>query len=222
MISKYNLKKFIKENPDSFPYIYKEEEDALYDKEDGSYVAPLDKFLEIYRKNNGESFECLYCEHVFDYAVLQCTECGTVIFTYEDYRYEPQLKCPTCTDYETGFDFWTKEDIEGDEGKQEALRIYKELTEKEKETQERIKRRNGKRDWQIAIKKIKLKKWHLYLFLECDDITESYFKGLRLKVDIFAKEDPTELGMYLKKSFTIPLSWSAFYYQFIYKTDKEI
>ncbi len=221
MVSKYDMKKFIKDNPDKFPYIYKEEEDALYDKEDGSYVAPLDKFLEIYRKNNGESFESIYYEHISDYDVIRCTECGTVIFTYEDYRYDPNLKCPTCTDYETHFDFWTKEDIDSDPGKQAALEMYKEWTEMEKETQERIKRRNGKYDWQITKKCFKTKKWHLYLTLECDNITESYFKGLRLKVDIFTKGDPDEPGMYLKKFFTIPLSYSQFYYQFIYKCNEK-
>ena len=217
------MKKYIKENPNKFPYIYIEEEDAIYDKEDGSYVAPLDKFLEIYRKQSGESFNCIYYEHVSDYCVLQCTECGTVIFTYEDYRYEPNLKCPTCTDYETDFDFWTKEQIESDEGKQEVLKFYKKWDEYQKEQDKRIKRRNGKQDWQISRISFKTKKWHLKLTLECDDITESYFKGLRLKVDFFSKDDPpNNTGMYLKKFFTIPLSWSQLRFQlFIYKHEDQ-
>ena len=220
MISKYDMKKYIKENPDKSPYVYKEEEDALYDKEDGSYVAPLDKFLEIYRKKSGESFESIYYEHVAGYDVLRCTECGTVIFTYEDYSYDPNLKCPTCTDYKTHFDFWTKEDIDSDEGKQEALKAYKEMNDYYKEQEERIKRRNGKYDWQIAIWKFNTKKWRLHLILECDNITESYFKGLRLKINFFAFENLNDHIMCLKKFFIIPLSWSQFYYQFICKYDE--
>ena len=148
--------------------------------------------------------------------ILKCTECGTLIFTYEDYRYEPNLKCPTCTDYKTNFDFWTKKDIESDDGKKATLKAYEELKEREKEIEERIKRRNGKYDWQIAIKKIYTKKKLLVLNLECNDITESYFKGLRLTIEVCVKD--YENNMYfLKKNYIIPLSWSAFYYQFIYK-----
>ena len=87
------------------------------------------------------------------------------------------------------------------------------------EQDERIKKRNGKYDWQIAIKKFYGKKRFLGLALECDDITKSYFKGLRLVVDIGKKED--EVGYVVRKHFTIPLSWSQFYIQFLYKHKKK-
>ena len=107
MVTKYGMKKYIKENADKFPYVYKEDEDAIYDK-DGNYLSSLDTFLEVYRKHSGESFECIYDEHATLTQVLRCTECGTVIFTTEDERYDPHLKCPTCTDYQTFFEYWTK------------------------------------------------------------------------------------------------------------------
>ena len=111
MISKWDMKNYIKKNLDKFPYTYKEEEDALYDKETNEYLSSLDTFLDLYRKESGESFESIYYDHVGLYNVLRCTECGTVIFTYEDESYDPYLKCPTCTDYNTHFKYWTKEDI---------------------------------------------------------------------------------------------------------------
>lgn len=222
MVSKYDMKKHIEENPDTFPFIYKEEDDSIYSKEDGEYVCSLEAFVDEYRKLSGESFECIYDEHVSLYRVLRCTECGTVIFTYDDFRYDPNLKCPTCTNYETDFKFWTQEDIDSDEGKQEVLNTYKEIIEFEKQRNERIKRRKGKQDWQIAIKKIMTKKWILELILECDNITDSYFKGLRLKVNFWSYENPDDILMHLKKFFTIPLSWSAFYYQFIYKIEDPV
>ena len=33
MVSKWDIKNYIKKNPDKFPYTYKEEKDSLYDKE---------------------------------------------------------------------------------------------------------------------------------------------------------------------------------------------
>lgn len=220
MISKWDMKKYIKkkEGTEGFPYVYNEEEDAIYDK-DGSYLSSLDTFLKIYRKHSGESFESIYYEHVSLQAVLRCTECGTVIFTTEDESYDPYLKCPTCTDYHTHFKFWTKEDIESDKEKQDAINWYKKMTEYEIERSKRIKRRNGKHDWEIAVKEFRGKKRYLRLALECNDITESYLKGLRLNVYIGEKE-ADNMGYVVKKFFKIPLSWSQFYIQFIYK-DKE-
>lgn len=215
MISKWDMKKYIKENSDKFPYVYNEEEDAIYTK-DGKYLSSLDTFLDIYRKKSGESFESIYYEHAFLQDVLRCTECGTVIFTWDDERYDPHLKCPTCTDYKTHFEYWTKEDIESDKSKQDTIKLLKEEMEYKAERDKRIKRRNGKMDWEIAVKKFYGKKIFLKFVIECDNITESYLKGLRLSIDIGRKEhDDNCYSIY--KFIRIPLSWSAFYIQFIYK-----
>jgi hypothetical protein len=208
------MKKYIKDNPDKFPYIYNEDEDAIYSK-DGKYMSSLDTFVKIYRKHTGQSFECIYSCHVDLSAVLKCTECGTVIFTYEDESYDDNLKCPTCTDYKTYFKFWTKEEIDSDQEKQNTINWYKEMTEYEIEREKRIKRRNGKQDWEIAKKEFRGKKIYLQFILECDDITESYFKGLRL--DIRCGKKDSDGGYTVNKFFTIPLSWSRFYLQFIYR-----
>ena len=220
MVSKWDMKKYIKENAEKLPYVYKEENDSIYSKE-GNYLSSLDRFLEIYRKQSGESFESIYYEHISLENVLRCTECGTVIFSREDEWYDPHLKCPTCTNYNTHFEYWTKEDIESDKVKQDELKLLKEIMDYKIEQDKRIEKRNGKYDWQIAIKKFYGKKRFLELALECDDITKSYFKGLRLDINIGEKESVDDPGYTIKKFFTIPLSWSQFYIQFIYKHKKE-
>lgn len=58
MVSKWDMKKYIKNNPDKFPFIYKEDNDAIYNKETNEYLSSLDTFLELYRKKSGESLEC--------------------------------------------------------------------------------------------------------------------------------------------------------------------
>lgn len=217
MVSKYDMKNYIKKNSDKFPFIYKEEENAIYNKE-GNYLCSLDEYLEIYRKHSGESFECIYYEHAFLQTVLKCTECETVIFTYDDERYDPHLKCPICTDYKTHFEYWTKEDIESDESKQDTIKYLKEEMEYKAERDRRVKRRNGKCDWEIAVKKFYGKKRFLGLILECDNITESYFKGLRLKIETGIKDGSSYI---INKFYKIPLSWSQFYIQFIYQRSRK-
>lgn len=208
MTSKWDMKQYIKKNPDKFPYLYKEDEDALYGKGDNKYICSLDTFLEVFRKKAGESFECIYNEHVSLFSVIRCTECGTVIFTHYDEDYEPRLRCPTCTDYKTSFTYWTKEDIESDEAKKAGVEIYESMGKAQDEAYERRKKRNGKYDWEIGSLKIKFKLLTIKFNLECGDITKSYLKGLRLNINIWKKEAVDELCSTLYKSFVIPLSWS--------------
>lgn len=208
MVSKWDAKNYIKKNVDKLQYIYKEDEDAIYDKQ-GKYITSLDEYLDFYRKKSGESFESIYYEHVSLINVLRCTECRTVIFTTEDEDYDPRLKCPTCTDYKTHFEYWTKEDIDSDEEKQKEIKLLETMTQERVEREKRIEKRNGKFDWEIAIKKFYGKKICLEFILECDDITKSFFKGLRLKINI-GKNTKEDTGYIMKKFFTIPLSWSHF------------
>lgn len=217
MVSKWDMKNYIKKNPDKFPYVYKEEEDGLYDKETGEYLSSLDHFLDLYRKKSGESFESVYYDHIGLNDFIRCTECGTVIFAYEDESYDPNLKCPTCTGYKTHFEYWTKEDIESDPQKQLEISRLEEMTKMQIEQNERIKRRNGKYDWQIGSEKFRFKRYSISFELECDNINESYLKGLRLAVNIWKKENLDDMCSYWLKGFTIPLSWHQFYIQFIYR-----
>lgn len=217
MISKWDMKNYIKKNPDKFPYVYKEDDEGLYDKETGEYLSSLDHFLELYRKKSGESFESVYHDHVGLRDFIRCTECGTVIFAFEDESYDPNLKCPICTGYKPHFEYWTKEDIDSDPQKQLEIIHLEEMTKMQIEQNERIKRRNGKYDWQIGSKEFRFKRYLISFELECDDVTVSYLKGLRLDVNIWRKEKVEDLGKILYKHFTIPLSGYQFYIQFIYR-----
>ncbi|MCR2051059.1 hypothetical protein NSB25_27975 [Acetatifactor muris] len=217
MISKWDMKNYIKKNPDKFPYVYREEEDGLYDKETGEYLSSLDHFLELYRKNSGESFESVYYDDVGLQDFVRCTECGTVIFASEDDSYDPNLKCPTCTGYKTYFEYWTKEEINSDLQKQLEISRLEEMTKMQVEQNKRMKRRNGKYDWQIGSKKFRFKRYSISFELECDDATVSYLKGLRLNVNIWEKEKLDDICSYWLIGFTLPLSWHQFYIQFIYR-----
>lgn len=217
MISIYDMRNYIEKQNENLRFYLDSNSDYLYSKDLGEKVCTLKEFTESYRKLSGESFESIFYEHVGLFNVLKCTECGTVIFTYEDESYDPSLKCPVCTDYKTHFEYWTIEDIQNDVCKQGKLKWFDEATKQQIEKDDRIKRRKGKYDWQIIEKRFYGKMYCLSFELECNDITKSYFKGLRLKLSCGKKDNADSLGYKMKLPLRIPLCWSKFYIQFIYK-----
>lgn len=204
MISKYEMAEYLEKNKDKFKFYYNKETDCLHNKEDNSIDMKMDVFMESYRKKNGESFECLYDEHVSLFSVIRCTECGTVIFEHSDEDYEHNLKCPTCTDYKTYFDYWTKEQIEQDEDKQKCIQFYINCTKWEEERYKREKQRNGKRDDQLLIFHKKTNKYKYDIELKCNDVTKSYIKGLMVKITRW--KPCADLNFYTwDKDYRIPL-----------------
>lgn len=55
--------------------------------------------------------------------VVKCQDCGTVILSYNDERFEERLDCPTCTDYKTGFKYFTSNEVRKDKGLKQYLKI---------------------------------------------------------------------------------------------------
>jgi uncharacterized Zn finger protein (UPF0148 family) len=213
MVSKYDMKKYIEENKDKHGLSYNEQEDSVYNKD--GYLCTLDELLERYRLNSGQAFTCVYHCPGSLMTILRCDKCGTVIFSSDHYlEYDEHLKCPTCVGYKTNFEYWTKEEIEADEEKQNTIAMYEQFTREDNERYEREKRR-GKTDQEITKHKIKTKK-HLFQFiLGCDNISKSYFKGLKYEI-IVSKKDEEDFFV-RQKHITIPLSWSCFYIHYLYR-----
>ena len=154
------------------------------------------------------NFDVLYVEEACGMEILQCKDCGTIIYTYVDDRYEKNFRCPVCTDYKTDFRYITKEDIEKYEQYQIEYNGIMEMSKIQKEMEERKRKRNGKRDCEIAIFNIGTTK----ISLCCDNITDSYFKGLRIKI------------LFKGKTHFIPLSLGFFkeYRKCVKKHGKEV
>lgn len=218
MITKDEIKKYINEHQDNLNFMYVEDVDAIYNKETNKFIAPFDEYYEVFKRHAGQSFEGIYYEHCSLLSVIRCNVCGTVIFSYDDERYEPNLSCPICTDYKTDFEFWTKEQIDSDVDKQNEIEFLKKMAKEQEEMYQRRKRRKGKYDWEIAEKKFYGKKRFLSFALECTDITKSYFKGLKLIIRTGKKID--DIGYAMNKNIVIPLSWHAFYIHYIFKHTK--
>lgn len=108
----------------------------------------LDDYEEIL-KSGGMSFEPIFSYDEKDKCVIRCIECGAVIETFNDERYEPEFRCPVCTNYKTNYKYYTKEEIEEDEELQKLIRMYEVMEEELVYEDERQKDSKGLYDWEL-------------------------------------------------------------------------
>ena len=173
---------------------------------------PFKEFYDIFLKKNGMSFKCICDVHWECMSVLECTECGTVIKYYYDEDYDPNFRCPTCTDYKTGFEYHTKEEIANSGELQDIIKMYHGLDKIMQEKEERRKKRNGLEDHQL-IRPINIRIGNnIYRFnvLVNSILNRNKLKGLRLQVEKFEKGETVSTMKWFK---TIPLSIEAYHYE---------
>lgn len=207
MVSKGEYKKIILEKLEDIDY--DETTDTITYK---GVSIPFEKVYQNFTKKNGMSFECIYDAHWECMSVIKCTECGTVVKYYYDECYEPNFRCPVCTDYETGYEYYTKEQIENSDDIKAIIKMYKELEQMDKERYERKEKRNGLEDYQLCkTKRIKTKDSVYDLKLLIDSIlNKNKLKGLRLEITKWKIDDDISMSLVYNK--TIPLSKSAYMY----------
>ncbi len=154
---------------------------------------------------------CFFYENVTLSEVLRCKECGAVIFTGDDERYDPNLCCPVCSGYNHS-NYWTAEDIKNDPIKQKQIEAYEKWAKEEIEAAKRRKARGGLYDWQIFKKDYYGKKKSLHF-----ELTKMY--GYMLEVRIGTKDGT---GYIIKTNFKIPLSPRAIFILWIYPVKRTI
>ena len=219
MISRYDVIEYLGKHSDELKVRYDKETDSCVDFE-GRFLCTIDQLTQKLREENHCDFECLYSCHASLDTVYRCKECGTVIFTGDDERYDPNLRCPVCGGYHHHGDYWTKEEIENDEEKQKQINGMIAYMEYEAEAYRRRKARGGLYDWQL-FDKTYFKKKHSYNFeLVVEDITKSKIKGLALKISIGDK-DENGIGYAVKRWYTIPLGPTAIYRYWILPYSKK-
>lgn len=206
MVNEYDIKRYAEKYPDKCWYVV-DDDDMIVDKDTNKTICHIDELVDIARKKMHCNFEFIYECHATLETTYRCRECGTVIFTREDESWDPNLCCPVCGDYKTGFKYWTGEEIALSEEKQNTIAFLKAMQADKVEADKRYKQRGNKYDWQIGSGKIKLFKRAVFWDLECDNLFETKLKGLRLKIHWAHKEDKSYT---YKKNFLIPLSISAF------------
>ena len=208
-----------------------EDKKSLMDTKTGEFVCSMEDYIDYMKRKLHCDFECIYSEHASLTTIYRCKECGAVIFTGDDERYDPNLKCPVCAGYNHN-DYWTKEEIEADEKKQKQIQLYIDIMEEEAEAYKRRQARGGLYDWQIWKKKIYGEKryWGFELQdfgrqLGVSKINPNYKRpwykcNLELTIDT-GKKDEDSIGYSATKHYRIPLAPYSFFIQFIYPYSKK-
>lgn len=234
LISKYDViqtfKKAKKEGRQLAMYL-SEDNKNLIETDTDKVVCSLDTYLDFLRKKLHCNFECIYHEHVSLVTIYRCKDCGTVIFGGDDeFTYDPNLKCPTCGNYKTHLEYWTKEEIDKDEKKQKTITLYEDMTREEIEMEKRRQARGGKYDWQIWNKQIYGKKryWRFELQdfgrqLGVSKLNPNYKRpwykcNLEFTIDTGKKDG---ISYSVTKHYRIPLAPYSFYLQFIFPYSKK-
>lgn len=215
MVSKYDVRKYFKDKTKENSNFYLVG-DNFYSNESGEevFICTIDKYLSYLRKKLHCNFETIYYDRVSLDHVIKCCDCGAIIFTGDDERYDPDLSCPCCGNY-TGVDFWTKDEVEQSTEKQEALKFYEKIEKDKVERYEREKRRGGKLDHELLKKEFKGKSKYVKITLENMGLygIDSPLKGLNIFIASGKKED--DFGYTIRKYTRIPLTPYAFYIQYI-------
>lgn len=193
----------------------------LFDSETDEFVCTIETYTKYLREKLHCDFEVVYYEHATLDEVLRCKQCGAVIFTGDDERYDPNLCCPVCGEYEISLEYWTKEEIEQDESKQKTLEAFKELTKLQHEQYERRKRRGGLYDFQLVDKTKFFKQFAIHI--EVEDFGHPWEKGkkydpwwkrmINFKFSI-AKKDDNNISYSTKWKIEIPLSPYSWYIKY--------
>ena len=224
MLSKYDMIRYVKrmksENED-FPFYLSEDEEEIIDSRTNRTVCSVDTYLDAMRKKLHCDFEVIYEEHGLLTLVYRCRECGTVIFGGDDEeRYDPNLTCPTCSDYKTWLGYWTKEEIENDPQKQKEINSLIAMQKYQNEYYERRRRRGGLLDSELWKKEFRLKNSSYTVTLECMNLWGERLKGLNLHIIKFSRKHSNDLGLSSEWFKRIPLSPYAVYIQWIYPYSK--
>lgn len=194
---------------------YNEEDEGIY--ENDTFIANLDDFTEQLRKESHCSFETIYSDVLLN-TVLRCTECGTIIFTGDDELFDPDLCCPTCSDYYCHSEYFTKEEIENNPEKKELVKFYINTQKEENERQEwaekiRAKHRKKKKDYltenDVCGTKICFGLYMINLKLYANARYWNKLSKLFLKIEIFKKDKKEDSFYFSTKFISIPITPKA-------------
>jgi hypothetical protein len=226
MYTNYDIKKAMKNaiEKGETDFTYNEEINKLYLKSTGKPVCTFEEYAEWVREKAGCAFETVFYEHCNLQHIVRCKKCGTVVFTGNDERWEPQLKCPVCTTYKPHNSYWTGEEIAKDPEKQKAITQYENWQKEMDEEASRREKRGGLYNWQRWQKKIHTKNHHVIITHQCFGWGQKTWKKLRtLEIDDFARDEygGFTMGNGHGHHWSIPLNVYSFYIKFIYPHTKK-
>lgn len=210
MITRNDVLKYSKEEKCWF--VIEEDGTVLSKKNEPHLIVAktVDEFVLKLNQYNHSNFKCIYSDPCSLDVVLECQDCGAIIFTGDDERYNPNLKCPICSKTDQGVEYWTKEDIKQDIKKQNTLKFFRKDMEMRERDYQRYKK-TGLNSWELWKKEKRDKEGRLLKKTTLERMGMKGIRGLNLKVSFYVPDE--ELGSVHKKTKTYPLSiyaWKVF------------
>lgn len=226
MYTNYDIKKAMKKliEEDKTDFCYDEKNNKICSKDTHEAICTFEDYAELVRDKAGCNFETVYYEHVSLQHIVRCKKCGTVVFTGDDERWEPQLKCPVCTDYKPYCEYWTGEEISNDPEKQKTIDMFEKWQHEMNEAEKRREQRGGLYDWQRWRKKINTKNHHITITHRCFGWGQKTWRKMRtLEIEDYTcdKDGSFIMGKDIGHHWSIPLNLYAFYITFIFPHTKE-
>ena len=197
-----------KNNKDSI-FIFDDETKTVLDKETNEPICSYEIYTKWVKEHIGISFKSLYHCHADLTNILECTKCGTIIFTREDEEYDPILRCPVCTDYKTSFKYYTKDQVESDQELSTSIQFYKDW-QREMDLDYEFEKKRGKYNSEIFSFMIS----NVKIIIGCDNVRKSYFKGLHINIWVREPADNNTTKMIWKTK--IPLTPKGIRYRILY------
>lgn len=212
--------------------VYDKERKMVIDTNDNHDLCTIEEFTQKVCQEMGCDFECIYSDALLN-TIYRCKHCGTVMFTGDDERWEPKLRCPVCSDYKPHCSYWTGEEIAQDKKKQEEIQAYIEMDKMMQERNEWYEKRKeklkakGKNSWyynifeDIYILRFKIKKNTFKFRLSALDLYNTKLKGLHLNLACASPSEDNELAFSTKWDIRIPISPYAIYLFWIFPHTKK-
>lgn len=186
MITQHDVLKFVESRPDmTIEYFNQRPFVKFYEGGIPVKCVSLEQVVREIQREGHCDLEIIYSDPGSLDVIYRCNECGTVIFSGDDERFDANLVCPVCDPrYKDKVEFWTKSEIENSVYKHDYYEHWMKDTRVRRMEVERRKRR-GKFDWQILRKQINLFGHRIFISLDCDDLFADHFKyrGLRLMIE---------------------------------------
>ena len=210
MISLYDLKQSYHRHGIINNTKLSDDEKFVVNAETGKRIGSLNNLLSFMRKDMHCDFEEIYSCHGTLQSTLRCRECGTVIFASDDCdNYDPRLCCPVCAGYQTGFEYWTGEEIAKDPKKQQTIAFLEKETREQNAEYERYKQR-GLWDHQRFVKKWRTAKHMFILSHICDGWGKEDVKKCRyLELEVCDKD--IDGGYIVRQHYKFPINPYATY-----------
>lgn len=115
----------------TYKYALSPDKCSIISRETKERVCSVDDYVNYLRKKQHCDFVTIYANEASGDNFLECRDCGAIIFSGDDERYDKRLRCPVCGGYHTKCEYWTADEIRNDKEKKNYIKLLKKAYKKQ-------------------------------------------------------------------------------------------